>query len=64
MIQIVYWGLERYSGAEAKGAAAGLVAQSKALLLKVSTRILGRRTAPFQLFLIPYRAPHGFTPRS
>ena len=30
----------------------------------VSTRILGRRTAPFQTFRIPYRAPHGFTPRS
>ena len=34
MIQIVYWGLEQYTSAEAKGAAAGLVAQSKALLLK------------------------------
>ena len=31
--------------------------------LVVSTRILGRRTAPFPLFLIPYRVPHGFTPR-
>ena len=30
----------------------------------VSTRILGRRTAPFPPFLIPYRVPHGFTPRS
>ena len=30
----------------------------------VSTRILGRRTAPFVPFLIPYRVPHGFTPRS
>ena len=33
MLQIVYWGLERYSGAEVKGAAAGLVAQGKALLI-------------------------------
>ena len=31
---------------------------------EVSTRILGRRTAPFPPFLIPYRVPHGFTPRS
>ena len=30
----------------------------------VSTRILGRRTAPFPPFLIPYRVPHGVTPRS
>ena len=30
----------------------------------VSTRILGRRTAPFPPFLVPYRVPHGFTPRS
>ena len=29
-----------------------------------STRVLGRRTAPFAPFLIPYRVPHGFTPRS
>jgi hypothetical protein len=29
-----YWGLEQYNSTEAKGAAAGLVAQSKALLLK------------------------------
>ena len=29
-----------------------------------STRILGRHTAPFTPFLIPNRAPHGFTPRS
>ena len=36
MIQIVYWGLELYSASvpEAKGAIDGLVAQSKALLLK------------------------------
>ena len=26
-----------------------------------STRILGRRTAPFPPFLIPSRVPHGFT---
>ena len=30
----------------------------------VSTRILGRRTAPFPPVLIPHRVPHGFTPRS
>ena len=30
----------------------------------VSTRILGRRTAPFPPFRIPYRVPHGFYPRS
>ena len=35
MIQLVYWGLEQYTGAEAVGARKGLVAQSKALLLKV-----------------------------
>ena len=29
-----------------------------------STRILGRRTAPFPPFLIPTRAPHGITPKS
>ena len=28
---------------------------------QVSTRILGRRTAPFPPFLIPHRVPHGFT---
>ena len=28
---------------------------------ETSTRILGRRTAPFPAFLIPYRVPHGFT---
>ena len=32
--------------------------------VSVSTRILGRRTAPFPPFLISYRVPHGFTPRS
>ena len=32
--------------------------------LSVSTRILGRRTAPVPPFLVPHRAPHGFTPRS
>ena len=32
-------------------------------LLAVSTRILGRRTAPFPPFLIPCRVPRGFTPR-
>ena len=31
---------------------------------QVSTRILGRRTAPSPPFLIPCRAPHGSTPRS
>ena len=30
----------------------------------ISTRILGRRTAPFLPFLIPNRPPHGVTPRS
>ena len=30
----------------------------------LSTRILGRRTAPFSPFLIPNCAPHGATPRS
>ena len=34
MIQLVYWGLEQYQSETAKGAAAGLVAQSKALLMK------------------------------
>ena len=34
MIQLTYWGLEQYSSAEARGAAAGLVAQSRALLLR------------------------------
>ena len=29
----------------------------------ISTRILGRRTAPFPPFLIPSRIPHGFHPR-
>jgi len=33
-------------------------------LARVSTRILGRRTAPFPPFLIPHRAPCGVTPRS
>ena len=31
---------------------------------EVSTRILGRRTAPFPPFLILNRSPHGFKPRS
>ena len=31
---------------------------------EVSTRILGRRTAPLPPFRIPNRVPHGFTPRS
>ena len=31
---------------------------------QVSTRTLGRRTAPFPPFLIPHRVPHGFNPRS
>ena len=34
MIQITYWGLEQYNSPEARGAAAGLVAQSRALLLR------------------------------
>ena len=33
-------------------------------LVSISTRILGRRTAPFPGFLVPQRVPHGFTPRS
>ena len=41
-----------------------LVDSLREALRLVSTRILGRRTAPFQPFLIPYRAPRGFTPRS
>ena len=44
------------------GAAARM--QAEAAALQVSTRILGRRTAPFPPFLIPCRVPHGFTPRS
>ena len=31
---------------------------------EVSTRTLGRRTAPFQPFLIPNRVPYGVTPIS
>ena len=31
---------------------------------QVSTRILGRRTAPFPPYLIPCGAPHGVNPRS
>jgi hypothetical protein len=34
MLQLVYWGIEQYASKEAKGAADGLVAQSKALLLR------------------------------
>ena len=34
MVQIVYWGLSQYSNSVVKGATAGLVAQSKALLMK------------------------------
>eukprot|EP00041_Stephanoeca_diplocostata_P022284 m.529731 g.529731 ORF g.529731 m.529731 type:complete len:1108 (+) comp22020_c0_seq2:118-3441(+) len=34
MVQLVYWGLEQYTSDVASGAAAGLVAQSKALLMK------------------------------
>ena len=30
----------------------------------ISTRILGRRAAPFSPFLIPDHVLHGFTPRS
>ena len=33
-------------------------------MVSMSTRILGRRTAPFPPFLIPNRAPYGVTPRS
>ena len=32
--------------------------------VQVSTRILGRRTAPFPPFLIPHRVPRGCTPIS
>ena len=28
---------------------------------QISTRMLGRRTAPFPPFIIPYRVPHGLT---
>jgi hypothetical protein len=45
MIQLVYWGLEQYSGKEARGALAGLVLQSKALLLK-EWRGYGNASAP------------------
>ena len=31
------------------------------IVLEVSTRILGRRTAPFSHLLIPTRVPRGFT---
>jgi hypothetical protein len=34
MIQLCYWGLEQYRSETAKGATAGLVAQSRALLMK------------------------------
>ena len=34
------------------------------LYLEVSTRILGRRTAPFPPFFISNAPPHGLTPRS
>ena len=34
MIQITYWGLVQYKSPTAMGAAAGLVAQSRALLLR------------------------------
>lgn len=34
MLQLVFWGISQYTSPEAKGATAGLVAQSKALLLK------------------------------
>jgi glycogen debranching enzyme len=34
MLQIVYWGLAEYTSEEAKGAADGLVEQSKALMLR------------------------------
>jgi hypothetical protein len=47
MIQLVYWGLELYADTvpEAKGAIDGLVAQSKALLLK-EWRGYGNQSAP------------------
>ena len=48
-------------GGDDGGAAAALAA---AVQVGCSTRILGRRTAPFPPFLIPKRVPHGFTPRS
>ena len=50
------WGLSLaclYAGAGPGG--------RRVLLQAVSTRILGRRTAPFPPFLIPNRVPHGFT---
>ena len=34
------------------------------LQVNASTRILGRRAAAISPFLMPYRVPHGFTPRS
>ena len=34
------------------------------LLSQASTRILGRRTAPYPPSLITQRVPHGLTPRS
>ena len=34
MVQLVYWGLEQYQSEAVRGAAAGLVTQSKALLMK------------------------------
>ena len=37
------------------------LAHNKLIFRRVSTRILGRRTAPFPPLLISYRVPHGFT---
>ena len=48
----------RASWARAPGLAAPAAGGS------ISTRILGRRTAPFPPFLVPDRVPRGFTPRS
>ena len=45
MIQLVYWALEPYKGREAIGARKGLVAQSKALLLR-EWRGYGNASAP------------------
>jgi len=34
MVQLIYWGLEQYQSEAVRGAAAGLVTQSKVLLMK------------------------------
>ena len=40
------------------------IEEMRASQARLSTRILGRRTAPLSHLLIPNRAPHGVTPRS